>query len=113
MGWSWLERWMATRLPEASSIENGITKQLDQPININQSSVVRNRLFDVAVEEKESCGSNEVSFQFDSISVCAPEEKTGSRPAKNRLKATRGVSRRKTVPTYHHSKEHTKVRKNC
>ncbi|KAA8524777.1 hypothetical protein F0562_011200 [Nyssa sinensis] len=110
MGWSWLERWMATRLSEGSSVDGHINKQLERS-NSNQRSMVRKRLFDVAGEEKESCGSNEVPVQIDSILEPAPKERDYSKLAKNRVKATRSVSRRKTVPSYHYPKEHPKVNK--
>ncbi|XP_028111802.1 protein IQ-DOMAIN 1 isoform X1 [Camellia sinensis] len=106
MGWSWLERWMATRLPESSPFENSASS-----ININQRSMVARRLFDVGGEEKESCGSNDVSVQFDSISVSAAREKDDTKPTKNRLKATRNKSRRKTFPSYNYKVEH--VSKEC
>ncbi|KAK4577131.1 hypothetical protein RGQ29_027584 [Quercus rubra] len=107
MGWSsWLERWMATRLPESSSVESHINKQIE-PFDSNQRLMFSK--FDVAGEEKESCGSNEVSVQFDSFKVAAPKMKDGLKPNKNRLKAPRTVSRRKTVPSYHSTKEYTKV----
>ena len=107
MGWSsWLERWMATRLPESSSVESHINKQIE-PFDSNQRLMFSK--FDVAGEEKESCGSNEVSVQFDSFKVAAPKVKDGLKPNKNRLKAPRTVSRRKTVPSYHSTKEYTKV----
>lgn len=108
MGWSWLERWMATRLPESSLVESHINKQLE-PFDSNQRLMLGKRFFDVAGEEKESCGSNEVSVQFDSFKVAAPKVKDVLKPNKKRLKAPRTVSRRKTVPSYHSTKEYTKV----
>ncbi|PSS14345.1 Protein IQ-DOMAIN like [Actinidia chinensis var. chinensis] len=113
MGWSWLERWMATRLPESSSFESFEMSQFEL-INVNQRPVVKKRFLDLAGEEKESCGSNEVSVQFDSISVSAPREKYDSKSTKNRLKATRSISRRKTVPSYNCPREHSQVsKKDC
>ncbi|XP_031262109.1 protein IQ-DOMAIN 1 isoform X2 [Pistacia vera] len=109
MGWSWLERWMATRLHENSLVENPISKQLE-PFNNNQKFMVAKRLFDVAGEEQESCGSNEVSVQIESFSVNSAKEIEGFKPRKNRLKAT-SVSRRKTVPSYQCPKECSKVSK--
>ncbi|XP_062152529.1 protein IQ-DOMAIN 33 isoform X1 [Alnus glutinosa] len=108
MGWSWLERWMATRLPESSSVENQIKKQLE-PIDSSQKFMFRERFFDAVGEEKESCGSNEVSVQFDSFSAAEPKNDDGLKPNKNRLKATRSVSRRKTVPSYPCTREYAKV----
>ncbi|XP_021890116.1 protein IQ-DOMAIN 1 isoform X2 [Carica papaya] len=104
MGWSWLERWMATRIPDNSSVENSINNQIE-PIKSDARYLVRKRLSDVAGEEKESCGSNEVSVQFDSMSITASNEKYGCRLANNRLKAPRNISRRKTVPSYQLRKE--------
>ncbi|XWS36723.1 hypothetical protein CRYUN_Cryun20dG0110400 [Craigia yunnanensis] len=108
MSWSWLERWMATRVPESSLGENNMSIQFE-PVDNNQRFVVRKGIIDVAGEEKESCGSNEVSVQLESLSVTTPKENDGYRPSKNRLKATRSISRRKTVPSYQHSKESGKV----
>lgn len=108
MGWSWLERWMATRLPESSSVENQIKMQLE-PIDSSQKFMFRKEFFDAVGEEKESCGSNEVSVQFDSFSTTEPKKEDGLEPTKNRLKATRSVSRRKTEPSYQCTKEYAKV----
>ncbi|KAE8075590.1 hypothetical protein FH972_014287 [Carpinus fangiana] len=108
MGWSWLERWMATRLPESSSVENQIQMKLE-PIDSSQNFMSRKGFFDAVGEEKESCGSNEVSVQFDSFSATEPKKEDGLKPTKSRLKATRSVSRRKTVPSYQCTKESAKV----
>ncbi|GKV30775.1 hypothetical protein SLEP1_g39555 [Rubroshorea leprosula] len=43
MSWSWLERWMATRIPESTVVENS-----------NQRVVIQKRVTDFAGEEKES-----------------------------------------------------------
>lgn len=114
MGWSWLERWMATRQQENCLTD--ITRQYE-PLNSNQKSVARKRLlFDVAGEEKESCGSNEVSIQFDNISIITlPKERDEyPKPLQNKLKAT-GISRSKTMSSsYHYPKENIKViKKDC
>ncbi|KAG5232037.1 protein IQ-DOMAIN [Salix suchowensis] len=90
MSWSWLERWMATRVPECS-VESCTGKQLE-PVNNNYTFDFGERFSDVAVEEKESCGSNEVSVQFDSLSI-ASNNKDGFKHTKSRL--TRTISRRK------------------
>ncbi|CAL2249255.1 unnamed protein product [Prunus armeniaca] len=113
MGWSWLERWMATRPPEISSVESHMSNHVE-PINSNQRFVFGKRLFDGAGEEKESCGSNEVNVLFDSFPVTTAEEKDGYSPTQNRFKATRSVSRRKSVPSYECGKEYSKVsKKDC
>ncbi|XVF21070.1 hypothetical protein REPUB_Repub12eG0058700 [Reevesia pubescens] len=108
MSWSWLERWMATRVPENSLVENNTSKQFE-PVENNRRFVVRKGIVDVTGEEKESCGSNEVSVQLESLSVTSPKEKDGYKPSKNRLRATRSISRRKTAPSYQLAKESGKV----
>ncbi|KAL6136994.1 hypothetical protein ACLB2K_062289 [Fragaria x ananassa] len=119
MGWSWLERWMATRLPESSSslVETPTSNiQLVEPINSNQRIVmIRKRLFDGMGEEKESCGSNDVTVAFDNFSVTTDEENISFNSVdQNRFKATKGVSRRKTVPSYECGKDYIKVsKKDC
>ncbi|KAI4308425.1 hypothetical protein L6164_031502 [Bauhinia variegata] len=110
MSWSWLERWMATRLPETSLVESHATKQHDL-FTGNQEFAIKNRFLDLAREEKESCGSNEVSVQFENSSVTSRDEKDGFKPetTKNNLKARRTVSRRKTVPSYQFTEENSKI----
>ncbi|OMP03168.1 IQ motif, EF-hand binding site [Corchorus capsularis] len=110
MSWSWLERWMATRVPESSFVENSTSKEF-APVECSRKFVARRRIIDVAGEEKESCGSNEVSVQLDNLSAVTPNESDGYQPPKNRFKATRSISRRKTVPSYQLSKESGKVSK--
>ncbi|KVI10657.1 protein IQ-DOMAIN 1 isoform X1 [Cynara cardunculus var. scolymus] len=94
MSWSWLERWMATRQHDTSF--GDVSKQFEQ-LNGNQKLMVKSRvLSDLPGEEKESCGSNEVSMHFDTISSSSKtDEKSYYKPARNRLKAT-SVSRRKS-----------------
>ncbi|KAJ6319483.1 hypothetical protein OIU76_005133 [Salix suchowensis] len=109
MSWSWLERWMATRVPECS-VESCTGKQLE-PVNNNYTFDFGERFSDVAVEEKESCGSNEVSVQFDSLSI-ASNNKDGFKHTKSRL--TRTISRRKTAPSYQCPTDQAKViKKRC
>ncbi|KAM1919669.1 hypothetical protein ACFX15_023580 [Malus domestica] len=112
MGWSWLERWMATRPAEISPAESHISNHVE-PIHSSQRFVIGKRFFDVAGEEKESCGSNEVGVLFDNFPVPA-EEKDGLSPTKTRFKATRSLSRRKSMPSYECGKEYPKVsKKDC
>lgn len=99
---------MATRVPECS-VESHTGKQLE-PSNNYQRLAVKKEFFEVAVEEKESCGSNEVSVQFDSLSIASVNDKDGFKPIGNKLKATRTISRRKTVPSFQCPKEHAKVK---
>lgn len=109
MSWSWLERWMATRQHDTSF--GDISKQFEQ-LNVNEKLMVQTRvLSDLAGEEKESCGSNEVSMRFDNVSLSSKTgEKSYFKPTRNRLKAT-SVSRRKTSPGYGFSKDYSKVNK--
>lgn len=79
-----------------------------EPSKCKQTFTISNKILDKAVEEKESCGSNEGSVSFDSFSVGAAKEKGGLKPS-YRLKATRSVSRRKTARSFHYAKGHTKV----
>ena len=111
MSWSWLERWMATRLPETSSVESHAMKQYD-PSNGSHKFTIMTRFFDAAGEEKESCGSNEVPLHFDNYSINSREEKFSFKPhtPKTNFKARRTVSRRKTVPSYQFHEEQPKVR---
>lgn len=112
MGWSWLERWMATRHVEVSPVEDRASKQL---ISNEAASTAKIRPFskkkflDLSFEEKESCGSNEVPVQVDSSATPERDDKDGCDSPRNRLKAPRSISRRKTVPTYYCQKEHFKV----
>ncbi|KAL2317044.1 hypothetical protein Fmac_030920 [Flemingia macrophylla] len=113
MSWSWLERWMATRLPETSSVESHAMKQYD-PSNSNHKFTIMTRFLDAAAgEEKESCGSNEVPLHFDNCSINSREEKFSFKPhtPKTNFKARRTVSRRKTVPSYQFHEEQPKVSK--
>ncbi|XP_057441717.1 protein IQ-DOMAIN 33 isoform X1 [Lotus japonicus] len=113
MSWSWLERWMATRVPETSSVESHAVQEYD-PFQSNDKFTIKARFLDVAGEEKESCGSNEVPFHFDSYSIKSQEEKVSFKPTTTKstnFKARRTVSRRKTVPSYQFHEEQQKVSK--
>ncbi|XP_048594534.1 protein IQ-DOMAIN 33 isoform X3 [Brassica napus] len=71
IGWSWLERWMATRVPEIEARtniqENGTMK--------SQRLVRKNRSFSSSIGgELESCASNDIPLQFESISEEETEE---------------------------------------
>lgn len=109
MGWSWLERWMATRFPEATTFESRASKPVE-PIYKDQRFKTGKTVFEIAGEEKESCGSNEVSVSFDGISVKPANQREGSKTTRNRKTITiRSVSKRKTVPTSHCPKDYPKV----
>ncbi|KGN43462.1 protein IQ-DOMAIN 1 [Cucumis sativus] len=109
MSWSWLERWMATRLPEGSSVETH-TRKPSEVIDNNHRLMISQRLFDISAEEKESCGSNEVSVRSINFSADALKN-TDSNLAKNRSKGSSDISRRKTVPSLHFDGYFTKVSK--
>ncbi|KAL7592463.1 hypothetical protein Lser_V15G34816 [Lactuca serriola] len=91
MSWSWLERWMATRQHDTSF--GDLSKQFEE-LNVNQKLMVKKKVIsDLAGEEKESCGSNEVSIHFDNVSLSSKTaEKSYYKPTRNRLKATRQKS---------------------
>ncbi|CAJ1971098.1 unnamed protein product [Sphenostylis stenocarpa] len=113
MSWSWLERWMATRLPETSSVESHALKQYD-PSNSKHKCTIMTRFLDATGEELESCGSNEVPLHFDHYSINSEEEKVSFKPhaAKTNFKVRRTVSRRKTVPSNQfHEEQQPKVSK--
>ncbi|MCL7039319.1 hypothetical protein MKW94_015554 [Papaver nudicaule] len=95
MGWSWLERWMATRIPEASSVDDRMSSRLE-PISSDRRPIIIKRNFDVPGEE-ESCGSNEVSLGVDILKITAPKETEISKPIKSTLKATKNGPRRKSA----------------
>ncbi|GAB4825222.1 hypothetical protein Ancab_008097 [Ancistrocladus abbreviatus] len=111
IGLNWLERWMATRLPESSSVEDHVSKQLET-VTIKSRPGVGKKLLELSFEGKESCGSNEVPVPIDSLENTTSKDKVGYKSsAKNRIKATKSVSRRKTVPTYHRPRELGKASK--
>ncbi|KAL8238108.1 hypothetical protein R6Q59_019189 [Mikania micrantha] len=105
MSWSWLERWMATRQHDTSF--GDISKRFEQ-LNGNQKLMVKRRVIsNLAGEEKESCGSNEVSVHFDNVSLSSKTtDKPYSKP-RNRVKATSAL-RRKKLPRYGTTKEYCK-----
>ncbi|PIA38248.1 hypothetical protein AQUCO_02800134v1 [Aquilegia coerulea] len=108
MGWNWLERWMAARPLETCSVEDRMSKQ-NEPISRETKFVFGKKNVDLAAEE-ESCGSNEVSVAFNRLTITAPEvKKDKHKSVKNRLKAARTVSRRKTVPSYQIASQWMKV----
>ncbi|KAK9056792.1 hypothetical protein SSX86_024155 [Deinandra increscens subsp. villosa] len=109
MSWSWLERWMATRQLDTSF--GDISKPFEK-LNENQSLSVKSRVIsDLAGVEKESCGSNEVSMQFDNVSLCSKTpEKSYSKSTRNRGKAT-SIARRKMSTRYSFTKEYCEVNK--
>lgn len=113
MSWSWLERWMATRLPETSSVEShAMSMKHYDPFSSDDKITIRTRFLDAAGEEKESCGSNELPLHFDNYSLNSQEEKVSFKPQtpKRNFKARRTVSRRKTVPSYQFHEDLPKVK---
>ncbi|CAA2974847.1 Hypothetical predicted protein [Olea europaea subsp. europaea] len=110
VGWSWLERWMATRLPENTMMEDRMYKQIEA-VSGHQTNRMRKRLLDMAMEEKESCGSNDVSLRIEVGSVAAPKDIP--RPPKNRNKTIRNITKRDAASSYlcpRESKDSKKVR---
>lgn len=91
IGWSWLERWMATRVPEIEARtniqENGTMK--------SQRLVRKNRSFSSSIGgELESCASNDIPLQFESISEEETEELQREKS--------------KSVPSYKNERRHNK-----
>lgn len=86
MGWSWLERWMAARQPEINLIEDSMSD--------GRKTLARKRMLDGAMEEKESCGSNEVSSLVELCTIPISVPKNVPRPnSKARTQAKRSFSR--------------------
>lgn len=66
--------------------------------------------FDISIEEKESCGSNDVSVNFEGGMLPSQTPRDVYGHVKNKFKATRTVSQRRTMPEYHRPPVSTKVR---
>ncbi|KAG8371260.1 hypothetical protein BUALT_Bualt13G0069100 [Buddleja alternifolia] len=102
-GWSWLERWMAAREPEIRTMED------------EKTSVVRKRIMldaaASAMEEKESCGSNEVSSLLElNNSLSFP--KNVPRPSSKVI--TSNLSRQNSASTNFCPREESKdIKKVC
>ncbi|TVU08155.1 hypothetical protein EJB05_41544 [Eragrostis curvula] len=103
VGWSWLERWMATR--QAEPADDCMSRNADTG-SARRVVVVRRR-HDVAVEEKESCGSNDVSVSAVSFDGSNGSGSGGRnafchKPGRNRLKGGgRNLARRKLASSDH------------
>ncbi|VAI90743.1 unnamed protein product [Triticum turgidum subsp. durum] len=99
VGWSWLERWMATRQAEPGADDSASKNATDAGSAVaGRRVVVVRRRQDVAVEEKESCGSNDVSaISFDGSSAGGRSGLSCYRPGKNRLRGGRNLPRRKVA----------------
>ncbi|VVB01440.1 unnamed protein product [Arabis nemorensis] len=105
IGWSWLERWMATRVPDSISIEPRTNIQTDVA-NKNQRLVIKNRSYGIA-GELESCASNDLPFQFGSISETVEEDNEDSKTEKSGNKAS--ISKRKSVPSNKNQRRHNRL----
>ncbi|KAL6874171.1 hypothetical protein ACP4OV_014253 [Aristida adscensionis] len=101
VGWSWLERWMAARPAEPA--DDCMSRNADAG-SARRVVVVRRR-HDAAVEEKESCGSNDVSLSavsFDGSSVAGGGRNGLHKPGgRSRLKGARNLPRRKVALSEH------------
>ena len=105
VGWSWLERWMATRQGEPAA-DDCMSRNADTGsamAGAGRRVVVVRRRGDLAVEEKESCGSNDVSVvSFDgSSSLGGRSGLSCHKPGRSRLKGARGLPRRKVASSDH------------
>ena len=101
VGWSWLERWMATRQGEPAA-DDCMSRNADAGSAGRRVVVVRRR-GNLAGEEKESCGSNDVSVvSFDgSSSLGGRSGLSCHKPGRSRLKGARGLPRRKVASSDH------------
>ncbi|KAG2612787.1 protein IQ-DOMAIN 1-like isoform X1 [Panicum virgatum] len=101
VGWSWLERWMATRQGEPAA-DDCMSRNADAGSAGRRVVVVRRR-GNLAGEEKESCGSNDVSVvSFDgSSSLGGRSGLSCHKPGRSRLKGARGLPRRKAAASDH------------
>ncbi|ESQ33237.1 hypothetical protein EUTSA_v10004244mg [Eutrema salsugineum] len=100
IGWSWLERWMATRVPDSFPIEPRTNIQTDIATK-NQRFVRKNRSFGIA-GELESCASNDIPLQFESISEKLEDETEN-------LQTEKSTSKRKSVPNYNGQRRHNRL----
>nr|CAB3468396.1 unnamed protein product [Digitaria exilis] len=104
VGWSWLERWMATRQAEPSvAADDCMSRNADTgSVMAGRRVVVVRRRSDLAVEEKESCGSNDVSVvSFDGSSLGGRSGLSCHKPSRSRLKGGRSLPRRKVASSDH------------
>ncbi|KAG7603949.1 putative IQ motif, EF-hand binding protein [Arabidopsis thaliana] len=101
IGWSWLERWMATRVPDSIPIE----PRTDVATK-NQSLIRKNRAFGTA-GELESCASNDLPLHFESISETQGDATTVLQTEKSSFKPS--ISKRKSVPSYKSQRKHHKL----
>ncbi|KAJ1259884.1 hypothetical protein BS78_10G190000 [Paspalum vaginatum] len=102
VGWSWLERWMATR--QAEPADDCMSRNADTgSATAGRRVVVVRRRSDLAVEEKESCGSNDVSVvSFDGSSLGGRSGLSCHKPGRSRIKGARNLPRRKQVASSDH-----------
>lgn len=98
---------MATRVPDNISIEPRTNIQTDVATK-NQRLVIKNRPFGIA-GELESCASNDLPLQFESISEKLEEETEDLKTEKSSNKAS--ISKRKSVPSYNSQRRHNRVKK--
>lgn len=109
MGWTWLERWMATRVPENTLVEDCWSKHLEPVSADRRLPMIAKKSFDISFEGKESCGSNDVPVTLEGVAFPSETPTDCYNHFKNKFKATKSVSRRKALPEYHRSSESTKV----
>lgn len=86
---------MATRVPESTQVEARTNIQMK-----SQRLVRKNTSFSIA-GELESCASNDIPLQFESIS----EEETED------LQREKSISKRKSAPSYKTQRRHNRVKK--
>ncbi|EOA16585.1 hypothetical protein CARUB_v10004750mg [Capsella rubella] len=106
IGWSWLERWMATRVPDSIQVEPRTTNIQTEVATRNQRLVIKNRSFGIS-GELESCASNDIPLQFESISETQEEETKDFQTKKSSPKAS--ISKRKSIPSYKSPRRHNRL----
>ena len=92
---------MATRVPENSVVEDCWSKYLEPVTTDRRLPMIASKRLDISFEGKESCGSNDVSVSFEEAVFHSRTPIDGYGQVKNKFKAEKNVSRRKTMPEYH------------
>ncbi|CAN8323605.1 unnamed protein product [Cochlearia groenlandica] len=104
IGWSWLERWMATRLPDNTHIQTKPNIQTEAAMK-NQRLVRKNLSYGISGGELESCASNDIPLQYESIAETLVEEPIDLQS----LEKKPSKSKRKSVPSNKNQTRHNKL----
>lgn len=107
--WTWLERWMATRVPDSS--KNSLVEDYLSTDNKRLTSVIAKKRLDVSIEGKESCGSNDVPVTFEDDALHCDNHENVYGNVNGKFKSTRSMLRRKSMPNYHRPMRSIEVNK--